>query len=109
MKTLRMLNRKMTKPRQNQYLLVTLTDRKMTSKGEESEKCGLCLQGMEVSAWRESTEILHNFLWILEIDWLVYCYEANCTMQWAEEHIRKNVCWLNSNLAFTTNTQIECS
>ena len=50
MKTLRMLNRKMTKPRQNQYLLATLTDRKMTSKGEESEKCWLCLQGMEVSA-----------------------------------------------------------
>ena len=45
----------------------------------------------------------------LEIDWLVYCYKAKCTVQWAEEHIRKDVCRLNSNLASTTNTQIESS
>ena len=30
-------------------------------------------------------------------------------MQWAEEHIRKDVCMLNSKLASTTNTQIESS
>ena len=28
-------------------------------------------------------------------------------MQWAEENITKDVCRLNSNLASTTNTQIE--
>ena len=37
----------------------------------------------------------------LDIDWLVYCYKAKCTVQWTEEHIRK--------LASTTNTQIESS
>ena len=42
----------------------------------------------------------------LDIDWLVYCYKAKCTVQWAEEYIRKDVCRLNSKLAFTTNTQI---
>ena len=45
----------------------------------------------------------------LEIDWLVYCYKAKCTVQWAEEHIRKDVCKLNSKPASTTNTQIESS
>ena len=30
-------------------------------------------------------------------------------MQWVEEQIRKDVCRLNSKLAFTTNTQIESS
>ena len=45
----------------------------------------------------------------LDFDWLVYCYKAKCTMEWAEEHIRKDVCGLNSKLASTTNTQIESS
>ena len=31
-----------------------------------------------------------------DIDWLVYCYKAKCTVQWAEEHITKDVFWLNS-------------
>ena len=47
-------------------------------------------------------------LWEFEkryIDWLVYCYEAKCTMQWTEETIRKDVCRLNLKLASTTNTQ----
>ena len=43
----------------------------------------------------------------LYIDWLVYCYKAMCTVQWAEETIRKDVCRLNSKIATTTNTQIE--
>ena len=30
-------------------------------------------------------------------------------MQWAEEHIRKDVCRLNSKLASTTNTQLKSS
>ena len=42
----------------------------------------------------------------LDIDWLVYCYKAKCAVQWAEEHIRKDVCRLNSKLASTTDTQI---
>ena len=45
----------------------------------------------------------------LDIDWLVYCYGAKCTMQWAEEHIRKDVCRLNSKLTSTTNTQLASS
>ena len=45
----------------------------------------------------------------LDIDWLVYCYKAKGTMQWAEEHIRKDVCRLNSELASRTNTHIESS
>ena len=44
-----------------------------------------------------------------DTDWLVYCYKAKCTMEWAEEHIRKDVCRLNSKLASTTKTQIESS
>ena len=44
-----------------------------------------------------------------DTDWLVYCYKAKCTVQWEEEHIRKDVCRLNSKLAYTTNTQIEYS
>ena len=43
------------------------------------------------------------------IDWLEYCYKAKCTVQWAEENIRKDVCGLNSKLASTTNTQVESS
>ena len=35
----------------------------------------------------------------LEIDWLVYCYKAKRTVQWAEEHIKKDICWLNLKLA----------
>ena len=42
-----------------------------------------------------------------DIDGLVYCYKAKCTMQWMEEHIRKDVFRLNSKLALTTNTQIK--
>ena len=45
----------------------------------------------------------------LYIDWLVQCYKAKCTVQWADENIRKDVCRLNSKLASTTNTQIESS
>ena len=45
----------------------------------------------------------------LYIDWLVYCYKAKCTVQWAEENIIRDVCRLNSKLASTTNTQIEFS
>ena len=45
----------------------------------------------------------------LDIDWLVYCYKAKCTVQWAEERVRKDVCRLNSKLASTTNTQVESS
>ena len=45
----------------------------------------------------------------LYIDRLVYCYKAKCTVQWAEENIRKDVYRLNSKLASTTNTQIEFS
>ena len=44
-----------------------------------------------------------------DIDWLVYCNKAKCTVQWAEEQIRKGVCRLNSKLVSTTNTQIESS
>ena len=44
-----------------------------------------------------------------DIDWLVYCYKAKCTVQWTEEHIRKDVCGLNSKLTSITNTQIESS
>ena len=40
-------------------------------------------------------------------DWLVYCYKDKCTVQWAEEHIRKDIRRLNSKLVSTTNTQIE--
>ena len=40
-------------------------------------------------------------------DWMVYCYEAKGTEQWAEENMRKDVCWLNSNLTSTTNTQLQ--
>ena len=43
----------------------------------------------------------------LDIDLLVYYYKPTCTVQWAEEDIRKDVCRLNSKLASTTNTQIE--
>ena len=43
----------------------------------------------------------------LDTDCLVYCYEAKCTMQWAEEHIRKDVCRLNLELASITNIKIE--
>ena len=35
------------------------------------------------------------------IDWLVYCYEVKCTVQWAEEHIRNNVCRLSSKPQLT--------
>ena len=45
----------------------------------------------------------------LEIDWLVYSYKAKCTVQWAEEHILKDVSRLNPKLASTTNIQIESS
>ena len=38
----------------------------------------------------------------LDINWLVYCYKAKCTVQWVEEHIRKDVCRLNSKLASTS-------
>ena len=41
-----------------------------------------------------------------DINWLVNCYKAKCTVQWAEEHIRKDICRLNSKLASATNTQI---
>ena len=34
----------------------------------------------------------------LDTDRLVYCYKAKGTVQWAEEHIRKDVCRLNSKL-----------
>ena len=45
------------------------------------------------------------------IDWYIVIEldRAKCTVQWAEEHIRKDVCRLNSKLASTTNTQIESS
>ena len=33
--------------------------------------------------------------------------KPNCTVQWAEQHIRKDVCRLNSKLTSTTDTQIE--
>ena len=32
----------------------------------------------------------------LYIHWLVYCYKAKWTVQWAHENIRKDVCRLNS-------------
>ena len=41
----------------------------------------------------------------LDIDWLVAFYKAECIAQWADEHIRKDVCRLNS----TGGTQIESS
>ena len=41
----------------------------------------------------------------LDIDWVAYCYKAKNTVHLAEE----NICRLNSNLALTTNTQIEAS
>ena len=40
---------------------------------------------------------------------LVYCYKAKCTVQWAEEDIRKNVCRLNSKRASKNYTQIGSS
>ena len=45
----------------------------------------------------------------LDIDWLVYCYEAKSMMQWVEEDIIKDACRLNSTSTSTTNTQIESS
>ena len=45
----------------------------------------------------------------LNIDWLAYCYKAKCIVQWAEEHIRKDVSRLNSKLASITNIQVESS
>ena len=42
-----------------------------------------------------------------DIDWMVYCYKAKCTVQWAEERIGKDVSRLNSKLISSTNTQIE--
>ena len=45
----------------------------------------------------------------LNIDWLAYCYKAKCTVQWAEEHIGKDVSRLNSKLASITNIQVEPS
>ena len=48
---------------------------------------------------------LKNF----DIDWPVYCYKDKCAVRWAEEHIRNDVCRLNSKLASTTNTQIQSS
>ena len=44
-----------------------------------------------------------------DIDLLVYCYKATCKVQWLEEHIRKDVCRLDSKLDSTANTQIESS
>ena len=35
-----------------------------------------------------------------DIDWLVHCYKVKCTLQRAEEHIRQDVCRLNSKLAY---------
>ena len=45
----------------------------------------------------------------LNIDWLAYYYKAKCTVQWAEEHIRKDVSRLSSKLASITNIQVEPS
>ena len=45
----------------------------------------------------------------LNIDWPAYCYKAKRTVQWVEEHIRKDVSRLNSKLASITNIQIESS
>ena len=45
----------------------------------------------------------------LYIDRLVYCCKAKCTVRWAEEHTRKDVCRLSSKLASTATTQIESS
>ena len=42
------------------------------------------------------------------IDWLVYCYKAKRFVQWAEEHIRKDVCKLNSKISLH-NTKIGSS
>ena len=44
-----------------------------------------------------------------DIDSLIYCYKAKCTVQWEEEHIRKDVCGLNSKLGSIAITQIESS
>ena len=33
----------------------------------------------------------------LDIDWLVAFYKAKCTVQWADEHIIKDVCRLDSS------------
>ena len=44
-----------------------------------------------------------------DIDWLVYCYKAKCTVQWEEEDIRRDVYRLSSKLVSTTNTQVESS
>ena len=40
---------------------------------------------------------------------LVYCCKAKCTVQWGEEHTRKDVCRLSPKLASTATTQIESS
>ena len=45
----------------------------------------------------------------LDNDWLVYCYKAKFTVQWAEEHIRKDVFKLNLKQASTANIKIESS
>ena len=44
-----------------------------------------------------------------DTDLLIFCYKAKCTVQWAEEHIRNDVCRLSSKLASTINTQIGSS
>ena len=54
-----------------------------------------------------TSKTLREFENFTLIDW--YFYKAKCTVQWAEENIRKDVCKLNSKLAFTTNIQIEFS
>ena len=34
-----------------------------------------------------------------DIELLVHCYKAKCTLQWAEKHFRKDVCKLTSKLS----------
>ena len=43
----------------------------------------------------------------LDIDCLVYCLKAKCTVPLAEEHTRKMSVDSTQKLASTTNTQIE--
>ena len=53
-----------------------------------------------------------SFLVAEALTGLIYCHpsgENSNLLQWAGEHIRKDVCRFNSNLASTTNTQIESS
>ena len=78
-----------------------LTQKKIWN--DNCTKTGSCELTLRSKNYPKSTEKLEKF----DIDFLVYCYKAKCTVQCSEEHTRKGVCIFNSKLVSTTNTQIE--